>query len=87
MKMRSLCQGNFTGEGGKNVEYKQLQLETVDQETGRIKIEHVSIPQSYYNKIPEYTKLENQLVHIPVTSNTRNGKVTYRLSGDVSLAK
>jgi len=80
VKLRSPIQGEFIGADGNTVNYRQLQVETID-ESGRIEIITVSVPAKQYPQIQEYQKLQNKHVNIPVTVSTSNGKTKYRLYG------
>jgi len=80
VKLRTPIQGEFKGADGNQVNYKQLQVETID-ESGRIEIIPVSIPAAQYDQLAEYQKLQGKLVNIPVTVTTSNGKTKYRMYG------
>lgn len=80
VKLRSPIKGSFKGADGGMVNYQQLQVETIDQESGRIEIIAVSVPSNQYDRIHEYQKLQNKHVTIPVTVTTSNGKTKYRMA-------
>lgn len=75
--LRTSKTSTFTDDSGKDVLYGKIQIESADASGEFIAITNVKVKKDNFGKLPDLAKNIGKLVHIELSQNSYDGKISY----------